>query len=103
MAKLTESKYVPPVEANPFLDAVKVYTDKGIDTPFDVEFTAAEYRSEKLLIQKAARELGFSVREVVTTWDDELSGKAPVKSTFVVRPARKRKSGETEGTEAVAE
>lgn len=98
MAKFSETKYVPPVATerpNPFIDALKQYADKGIGTAFQAEFIADEYKAEKLLIQKAVNAHGFSAREVQTNWDDELSGKFPVKSTFLIRPARKpRGSGE---------
>lgn len=99
MAKLTATTYEKPTPAekpNPFVDAVKQYTDKGIDTAFAVEFTADEYKAEKLLIQKAVNVHGFSAREVQTTWEDGQSGKTPVKSTFVIRPPRKRKDDGSE-------
>ena len=99
MAKLAPAKYVKPTPAekpNPFVDAVKQYTDKGIDTAFSVEFTADEYKAEKLLIQKDVNVHGFSAREVETTWEDGQTGKTPVKSTFLVRPARKGKAEEAD-------
>lgn len=102
MAKLTATTYEKPTPAekpNPFVDAVKQYTDKGIDTAFAVEFTADEYKGEKLLIQKAVNAHGFSAREVQTTWEDGQTGKTAVKSTFVIRPARKRK-GESDDAES---
>lgn len=104
MAKLTATTYEKPapVEApNPFVDAVKQYTDKGLDTAFKVEFTADEYKAEKLLIQKAVNKHGFSAREVETSWTDELTGKAPVTSVFMIRPARKRKGEDAEAPESV--
>lgn len=99
MAKLTESNYVKPVPAekeNPFLDAVKVYTDQGVDTAFNVEFAADDYNAEKLQIQAAARTHGFSAREVASDFE-EGSGRKTVKSTFLIRPPRKSKAanGET--------
>lgn len=102
MAKLTSATYEKPTpeeKPNPFIDAVKQYTDKGIDTAFAVESTAGEYKAEKLLIQKAVNAHGFSAREVETTWSDELEDGDAVKSTFLVRPARKAKAE----TEAVSE
>lgn len=104
MAKLTAATYEKPTPAekpNPFVDAVKQYTDKGVDTAFAVEFEADDYKAEKLLIQKAVNVHGFSAREVETSWDEDkpVSGKTPVKSTFVIRPARKRK-GEADAAES---
>lgn len=102
MAKLTESNYTKPApveKENPFLDAVKVYTDKGIDTAFNVEFDADDYKAEKLQIQAAARKHGFSAREVATDYDESSSRKA-VKSTFLIRPLRKGKGANGgEGTD----
>lgn len=105
MAKLTATTYERPTPAekpNPFLDHVKQFTDKGIDTAFAVEFEADEYKAEKLLIQKAVNAHGFSAREVKTTWNDEkpVSGKTAVHSTFVIRPARKSKGEATDTPEA---
>jgi len=102
MAQFSEAKYekkAPAEKPNPFVNVVKPFTDKGVDTAFAVEFTADEYKGEKLLIQKAVNVHGFSAREVETTWNDEKppTGKTPVKSTFVIRPPRKRKGeGESE-------
>lgn len=106
MAKITATEYTKPVPAekdNPFIEVVKPFAEKGIDTAFAVEFTADEYKAEKLLIQRAVNTHGFSAREVETTWDDELSGKSPVKSTFVIRPQRKRKGEGDTAAEADAE
>jgi len=97
MAKITATTYVKPTPTekdNPFVELVKPFAEKGIDTPFAVEFTADEYKAEKLLIQRAANVHGYSAREVETTWDDELSGKSPVKSTFLIRPQRKPRKGD---------
>ena len=107
MAKITATTYTKPVPAekdNPFVEVLKPFAEKGIDTPFAVEFTADEYKAEKLLIQRAANAHGFSAREVETNWDDELSGKSPVKSVFLIRPQRKpRNSGQADsGAEAEA-
>lgn len=96
MAKITATEYVKPTAAeapNPFTDTVKEFADKGIDTAFAVTFTAAEYKAEKLLIQRAANTLGVTAREVQTTWDGEkeYKGTEDVNSVFVIRPLRKRK------------
>lgn len=87
-------KTSPAEKPNPFIDVVKPYTDKGVDTAFAVTFDADDYKAEKLLIQKAVNANGYSAREVETDWnaDDPQTGKTPVHSTFLVRPARKRKS-----------
>lgn len=106
MAKLTATTYerpTPSEKVNPYVDVVKQFTDKGIDAAFAVDFTADEYKAEKLLIQKAVNALGFSAREVKTTWAEGQSGKTPVKSTFVIRPARKSKdAAQAEQTEQAA-
>ena len=93
MAKITATTYEKPSvteKLNPFIDHVKQFADAGIDTAFKVEFEADDYKAEKLLIQKAVNSHGFSAREVLTDWTDEKQGKQPVKSTFVIRPMRKR-------------
>lgn len=100
MAKLTSTTYTKPApveKENPFLDAVKGYTDKGVDTAFAVEFAAEDYAAEKLLIQRAVNAHGFSAREVQTDASDDKKGKDVIKSTFLIRPARKSK-GEAEST-----
>lgn len=102
MAKITPTEYKRPVPAekdNPFVEVIKPYAEKGIDTPFAVEFTADEYKAEKKLIQLAANAHGYSAREVETNWDDELSGKTPIKSIFLIRPQRKAR-GKSEGDAA---
>lgn len=101
MAKLTAAKYEKKTSAeapNPFIDVVKAYTDKGVDTAFAVEFNADTYKAEKLQIQKAVNANGFSAREVETDWDAEqfASGvQETVKSLFVIRPPRKTKAEAT--------
>lgn len=98
MAKITATDYVKPTATekdNPFVELVKPFAEKGVDTAFAVEFTADEYKAEKLLIQRAANVHGYSAREVESTWDDELSGKSPVKSTFLIRPQRKARNADT--------
>lgn len=103
MAKITATDYVKPAPAekdNPFVELVRPFAEKGIDTPFAVEFTADEYKAEKLLIQRAANVHGFSAREVKSTWDDELSGKSPVKSVFLIRPRRKARNADAEAADA---
>lgn len=105
MAKLTSATYSKPVPAekeNPYIEGVRQYTDKGIDTPFALETTADEYKADKLLIQKAVNVHGYSAREVETTFEDGQSGKTAVKSTFLIRPARKRKGSEDDNTSADA-
>lgn len=99
MAKITATEYVKPTASeapNPFVEIVQPFAEKGIDTPFKVEFTAEEYKGEKLLIQKAANTLGVTAREVETDWDadKEYKGNEAVTSVFLIRPQRKRK-GET--------
>jgi hypothetical protein len=92
MAKLSATTYEKPVQEekpNPYIDGVKEYTDKGVDTPFKVTFDPGEYKSDKLLIQKAVNAHGFSAREVATTYADDDTVR--VTSTFLVRPLRKRK------------
>ena len=99
MAKITATTYEKPAVAempNPFIEHVKQFADAGIDTAFKVEFEADDYKAEKLLIQKAVNSHGFSAREVLTNWTDEMQGKQPVKCTFVIRPARKRKADDAE-------
>ena len=93
MAKIAASNYVKPApveKENPFIELVKPYTDKGLDTPFDVEFDADDYKAEKLQIQAAVNKHGFSAREYVTDYVED-SGQKSVKSTFLIRPMRKRK------------
>lgn len=99
MARLAPAEYTKPTPAekpNPFVEAVRPFVEQGIDTAFAVEFEAKDYKAEKLLIQKAVNSLGFSTREVETTWDNENepTGKTAVKSTFLIRPPRKRKGSE---------
>lgn len=92
MAKLAATTYVKPVaeeKPNPYIDGVKEYTDRGVDTPFKVTFDPGEYKAEKLLIQKAVNVHGFSAREVETTYNGDDT--ARVTSKFLVRPLRKRK------------
>jgi len=105
MAKITETVYEKPAPVetpNPFIDVVKPYTDKGIDTAFAVEFDAKDYKAEKLQIQKAVNTHGFSAREVQTTWDAdaEYKGDEPIKATFVIRPKRKARGESNEGDNA---
>ena len=105
MAKLTSAVYEKPAadeKPNPFLEPVKQYTDKGVDTAFAVEFDAKDYKAEKLQIQKAVNAHGFSAREVETNWDAdaEYTGNEPIKSVFVIRPKRKAKGeGDTPAAE----
>jgi hypothetical protein len=99
MAKLAPATYEKPTTAekpNPYVEGVKQYTDKGVDTAFQVTFDPGEYKSDKLLIQKAVNTHGFSAREVQTTYKDDDTVK--VTSTFLVRPLRKRK-GDTHESE----
>lgn len=105
MAKITASTYtrpVPEAKDNPFVEVLKPFAEKGIDTPFAVEFDGVDYKTEKKLIQLAANEYGFSAREVETDWDDEIEQKT-VKSTFLIRPKRAprgSKKSEAPATEA---
>lgn len=92
---LKPSTYVKPAPAekeNPFLDAVKEYTDKGVDTAFENTTTAAEYEAEKLQIQAAVRAQGFSARVVQTNFSKDLADKSPVTAVFQVRPPRKERT-----------
>lgn len=96
MAKISATTYERPAvaeKANPFIEVVKQFTDQGIDTAFKVDFEARDYKAEKLQIQKAVNAHGFSAREVETTWDAdaEYTGDEGISSTFLIRPARKRK------------
>lgn len=106
MAKIIPSTYVKPVPAekdNPFVELVKPFAAQGIDTPFDVVFDPKEYAAEKLLIQKAANVHGVSAREVEKPTEEQLAGKADVKSTFLIRPQRKPRKGETPAETEAAE
>ena len=101
MAKIVAATFVKPVpaeKANPYIEDLKPFAEAGVDTAFAIETTAAEYASEKLLIQKAMNAHGFSAREVVKP-DAELSGSSKVSATFLVRPQRKAKA-EAEAAEA---
>ena len=105
MAQFKAAKYekaTPAEKPNPFVEVVKPFTDQGVDTAFTVTFEADDYKAEKLLIQKAVNVHGFSAREVESDWNDDepQTGKTPVHSTFLIRPARKRKADAAESAEA---
>lgn len=95
MAKITATEYTPKTKAeapNPFIDALKPFADAGVDTAFRVEFDAGKYNTEKLQIQRAMNEHGFSAREVEVERDGEGDDAPILSATFVVRPPRKRKA-----------
>lgn len=89
-------EYVAPAKAeapNPFvadLDGIQVGQAFAIDT------TVKAYKSEKLLIQRAANILGFSAREVQKPDTDGLTDDDKVTMTFLARPARKTSDSETD-------
>ena len=86
MAKIAATTYNPTEKANPFVEIVAPFVQAGIDSAFQVTFDEADYKREKLLIQKAVNELGASAREV----ESEQGGEdGTVVSTFVIRPKRK--------------
>lgn len=95
MAKVTKAEYIRPasVEAhNEYIEILRPYAEAGEDTAFKVEFDShADYRATKLKIQKAMNTLGFTARQVATTFTEDGDPEAPVESTFLVRPARKAK------------
>lgn len=107
MANLKPSSYVPTAKVvdpadNPFIATLEPFVAKGVGTPIDAEFSAEDYKREKLQMQTAANYLGVTVREVVTDWDAENPPKV-VHSTFLVRPMRKRKGAGSTGEDSTAE
>lgn len=96
--KIKPTEYVKPAQPereNPYVEVMEEYVSRGLDTAFEIEFTGDEYKADKGLIQAAVRKLGFSAREVATDYD-ETKPAAKVTSTFLIRPPRKRKAGETQ-------
>lgn len=109
MAKFKPATYTRPAPVekdNPFVEHLRPFAEKGIDTAFEVETTAAEYKADKIQIQKAVNILGFSAREVENTWDDELApsyeGSEKITAKFLIRPRRKAK-GEGDAEQPAAE
>ena len=98
-------KYTAPETENPFIDVLAPIVAQGIDTIFPVTFDADKYTAERLQVQDAVRQLGFSARVHESDYEED-SGRKKVRTVFRVRPFRKpRDKGEQPETavETVAE
>lgn len=95
-------KFTAPEKENPFIEPLTAIVADGIDTLFPVTFDADKYTAEKLLIQDAARRLGYSARVHESDFEDG-SNRRKVVTTFRIRPARKGRGASDEVVEEAPE
>ena len=98
-------KFVPAEAENPFIDVLApiLAAEDVIDTLVPVTFDADKYSAEKLQLQDAVRQLGYSARVHESDYDAD-SGRRKVRTVFRIRPARKPRTSaeaaEAEGDSA---